>query len=74
MPTYHFVAKVPLTAHTDIDADTFEEAYKIAEDRDLVYAPELGQAIWLMQDKWVIRDVDEGPEDIKLDPHDPITP
>ena len=76
MPTYHFVAKVPVTAYTTVEARTLEEATEMAnsEDREVLYESEDGRAKWLMGVAWVIREVDEGPQDIQLGSHKSITP
>ena len=68
MPTYHFIAKVPLTAYTIIEAETEEEATLVAnsEDRELTMQFDNETARYLMQDRWVIREIDEGPQDIHL--------
>ena len=75
MPTYHFVAKVPLTAYTTVEANSLEEALEEAnsEDREITYELDSSAAKYLMQTRWVIREEDEGPEDIELDPHNPTT-
>ncbi|KKQ07944.1 MAG: hypothetical protein US20_C0026G0012 [Candidatus Pacebacteria bacterium GW2011_GWF1_36_5] len=75
MPTYHFIAKVPLTAYTIIEAETEEEATLVAnsEDRELTMQFDDETAKYLMQTRWVIREIDEGPQDIELDPHKPTT-
>ena len=76
MPTYHFVAKVPLTAYTTVEARTLEEATKMANypDREVLYESEDGRAKWLQEVAWVIREVDEGPQDIQLGSHKSIIP
>ena len=76
MPTYHFVAKVPPTAYTIIEAETEEEAILVANssDREVLYEAEDGRAKWLMGVAWVIREVDEGPQDIRLRHTSPIHP
>jgi len=68
MPTYHFVAKVPLTAYTIVEANSLEEATLVAnsEDRELTMQFDNETARYLMQDRWVIREIDEGPQDIHL--------
>ena len=75
MPTYHFVAKVPLTAYTTVEATSLEEATKVAnsDDREVLYESEDGRAKWLQEVAWVIREVGEGPQDIELNPHKPTT-
>jgi len=76
MPTYHFVAKVPLTAHTTVKANSLEEAMEKAtsEDREVIFAEDGFDAAIYIDWKWVIREVDEGPQDIQLGSHKPIIP
>ena len=75
MPTYHFIAKVPLTAYTTVEANSYEEAMEIAssEDRLVIYEDDDDMAPHRMHISWIIREVDEGPQDIELDPHKPTT-
>ena len=75
MPTYHFIAKVPLTAYTTVEATSLEEATLVANspDREVLYESKDGRAKWLMGVAWVIREVDEGPENIELGSHKPTT-
>jgi len=75
MSTYHFIAKVPLTAYTTIEANSYEEALEEAtsEDRGITYELDSSAAKYLMQTMWVIREIDEGPEDIHLRTVNPIT-
>ena len=75
MPTYHFIAKVPLTAYTTVEANSLEEATEIvnSEDREIYFVKDDGQARWMISSNWVIRDIDEEPQKIQLNPHNPIT-
>jgi len=79
MPIYHFVAKVPLTAHTTVEANSLEEATEIAssEDRPVLYEEDDNdnddRDPWILTSAWVIREVDEGPQDIRLRTVNPIT-
>jgi len=65
-----------VTAYTTVEARTLEEATEMAnsEDREVLYESEDGRAKWLMGVAWVIREVDEGPQDIQLGSHKSITP
>jgi len=76
MPTYHFISKVCVSAHTTVEAPTLSEAEKIAssEDRPVHYHEDNPFTEWIMSQGWVIREVDGGPEDIHLHPILPIIP
>jgi len=76
MPTYHFISKVCVSAHTLVEASTLGKALDIAkaEDRQIHYHEDNEFTPWIMSQSWVIREIDSGPEEIHLHPIKPVIP
>lgn len=64
MPIFKLSATVTVSAYTTIEADTQEEALKIAEDREVVIG---GYGTGMSEDEnWIIDDADGMAENIHI--------
>lgn len=65
MPKFKFGAHITVGAHTEVEADTLEEALKIAAGRD-VQIGGIGTGN-LPDESWIIEDADGAPQNIYHD-------
>ena len=62
MPKFNLSAEVTVSTYTTIEAETLEEAIKIAEDRDIVIG---GNCSGESEDySWIVEEIDGEPEKI----------
>ena len=61
MPMFRLMAHVTVTAWTDVEAETLEEAIEIAEERDVVLSG-YGES----DESWIIDEGDGSPENIHV--------
>ena len=68
MKLFKLIAHVTVTAYTDVEAETEEEAMEIAEERDVELACYGG----LPADSWVVSDVDGAPQGTHVEDEEEI--
>jgi hypothetical protein len=65
MPKFKLSSHVTVSAYTEVEADTLEEAIKISERRDVVLGGPGSGAY--PDESWIIDDADGAPTDIHHD-------
>lgn len=65
MPMFKLAAHVTVSAHTEVEADTLDEAMKIASDRDVLIGG-IGTGNY-PDESWIIEDADGSPMNVRHD-------
>jgi len=65
MPTFKLNAHITVSAYTEVDADTLEEAIGISRDREIVLCPDApSQHQNSPEEFWIVQEADGSPQEI----------